>query len=937
MPSNSKSYALFGKWRKWLLIFLFAAFRSNGNSTSRPLKKNWKAYQSRLPVPKVIDLRDGHHVDMQMARSRHYWEDGDGDNGGLSDIIYGYGLLNDTPSFPGPTILVSRKQAVNVTWYNRLGRKHVLDDFVEDSLLRFTDSHCYPHCGVPAVVHVHGLEASPQNDGMPRYSIYDNQSTTATYLNAQSPSTKLYHDHAIGLARLSVWAGLVGLYVIQDEELDKRLNIPTQYDYPLMLADRILDESGKLLYSQYQCEPTANTKWVPESFGTVNTVNGKVMPFLEVPPRQIRFRFANIANARHYNLSIPFYKYCETIATDSGYVENVLAMKANLVLYPFERLEVVCDFTQITQEEVVYEVVDHQTAVQDTHYDSRAFQLRVLQRLASFETITPIKKMLKTLVKYKDLKTLWKQSGGKERLIRLGEYEHHLNCPSKAMIIYQNQELSLQEVTGTIHCTYGKVEKWNFKNPTDEAHPFHWHLVNAQCGPNDDEIDKNALKDVVAIPSDPSNKVSQVCYVACTPDEYLVHSSNRSAKGYDFDPTAEPYLVHCHTMEHEANQMASFFQLTAADDTLPNETGSATNRIPTSIVLSALGMSVLAGIATIMSTLVVSCKCLMILAKPRSLAAAFALSAGVMIFIAFADLWSEAVTYYRASFTVGGNGDAEAYEHGGNASQMGTCDRICSGKSWLATCVAFSGGVLMIYLVEILVHKCFGHRSNDSHDNIGDRGMKPHFEAPLAEPRSNTSCIKIKDGISTTEDHFLAQPSSISQQRCSCRSASLHAPNAITKEEFERTGIMTGIAIAIHNFPEGLALFVSSLQGLKTGVTLSIGIILHNFPEGVAIAAPIYYGTGSICQALKWTTLSGIAQPMGALMGWIVVSGGLTSALQATMYAVVAGMLMAITAIELVPGAFRFDPSGKFFSVSLFVGIAIIAISLVFLHYAGSA
>lgn len=933
MQSNSNTNIPFHKWREWLLIFAIAFYQSNGNTASRPLKKNWKAYRSRLPIPRVIDLRDGHHVDMQMAPTRHFWEDGTGHEG-LSDIIYGYGPLNDTTSFPGPTLLVSRNKAVNVTWYNRLGRKHVLDDYVEDSLLRFTDSHCYPHCGVPAVVHVHGLEASPQNDGMPRYSIYDNQSTTATYLNTQSPSTKLYHDHAIGLARLSVWAGLVGLYIIEDQELDTRLNIPSEYDYPLMLADRILDESGKLLYSQYQCEPTANTKWVPESFGTVNTVNGIVMPYLEVPSRQIRFRFANVANARHYNLSIPFHRYCEEIATDSGYVQNVLAMKSNLVLYPFQRLEILCDFTKFTQEEVIYDVVDRQTAVQDTPYDSRVFQLRVLKRLAKSETTD--KKMPKTLVKYKDLKALWKQSRGKERDIRLGEYEHHLNCPSKAMIIYQNQELSLQEVTGTINCTYGKVEKWNFKNPTDEAHPFHWHLVNAQCGPNDDEIDQNGLKDVVAIPSDPRNKVSQVCYVACTPDEYLVQNSNRSAKGYGFDPTAEPYLVHCHTMEHEANQMVSYFQLTATDDDTPNETSSGTNKIPTSTVLSALGMSVLAGIATIMSTLVVSCKCLMILAKPRSLAAAFALSAGVMIFIAFADLWSEAVTYYRATFTVGGNGDAEAYEHGGSTTQIGTCDRICSGKSWLATCVAFSGGVLLIYLVEILVHRCFGHGPDSSHDSMEDREPKPHYEPQVGATGCNIS-FKIKNGISTTEEHFLAQPSSVSQQRCSVRSASLHAPNAITKEEFERTGIMTGIAIAIHNFPEGLALFVSSLQGLKTGVTLSVGIILHNFPEGVAIAAPIYYGTGSIWQALKWTTLSGIAQPMGALMGWIVVSGGLTSALQATLYAVVAGMLMAITAIELVPGAFRFDPSGKYFSISLFFGIAIIAISLVFLHYAGSA
>ncbi|RLN90573.1 hypothetical protein BBJ28_00025800, partial [Nothophytophthora sp. Chile5] len=138
------------------------------------------------------------------------------------------------------------------------------------------------------------------------------------------------------------------------------------------------------------------------------------------------------------------------------------------------------------------------------------------------------------------------------------------------------------------------------------------------------------------------------------------------------------------------------------------------------------------------------------------------------------------------------------------------------------------------------------------------------------------------------------------------------------------------------NFPEGLALFVSSLQGLQTGIILSIGIILHNLPEGVAIAAPVYYATGSKLQAFKWTAISGIAQPIGAGVGWAAVSGGMSYALEASLYAVVAGMLTCIAAKELLPGAYRFDPKGKYFLLSFFVGVAIIACSMVLIHYAGS-
>jgi zinc transporter ZupT len=148
---------------------------------------------------------------------------------------------------------------------------------------------------------------------------------------------------------------------------------------------------------------------------------------------------------------------------------------------------------------------------------------------------------------------------------------------------------------------------------------------------------------------------------------------------------------------------------------------------------------------------------------------------------------------------------------------------------------------------------------------------------------------------------------------------------------------MTGIAMAIHNFPEGLALFVSSLRGLRTGIVLSIGIILHNIPEGLAVAAPMYYATGSKFEAFKWTLISGIANPIGAAIGWAAVSGGLSYSLQGSLYAVVAGMLMCITAKELFPGAYRFDPSGKYFVAAFFSGMGIIAFGLILLNYAGSS
>ncbi|RQM30771.1 hypothetical protein B5M09_013111, partial [Aphanomyces astaci] len=136
-------------------------------------------------------------------------------------------------------------------------------------------------------------------------------------------------------------------------------------------------------------------------------------------------------------------------------------------------------------------------------------------------------------------------------------------------------------------------------------------------------------------------------------------------------------------------------------------------------------------------------------------------------------------------------------------------------------------------------------------------------------------------------------------------------------------------------FPEGLALFVASLGGLRSGIVLAVGIVLHNFPEGVAIAGPVYYATKSYKQALFWTGLSGIAQPLGALVGWATVSGGVDNVTMGVLYALVSGMLVCIAVKELMPGAFKFGP--KVFTKSFFAGFFLMAISVVLLKFMGSS
>ncbi|KAL4109194.1 hypothetical protein PRIC1_000897 [Phytophthora ramorum] len=875
------------------------------------LKEDWQAYTSELPIPKVIDLTNGGAIEMQIGRSTHNWT-GDGS---ISGAIYGYALKNETPSFPGPTIKAAKGVPINITWYNELDAPHLLQESVQTTLTQQA-SQCYPYCGVPVVTHIHGMESPARYDGLPFLSIYKNQTQEFHYLNNQSGSTKTYHDHSNGLTRLNTWAGLVGLYIIEDAESDKAFNLDIETDIPLALADRLISNSGKIMYSDDNCNEGA-TLWVPESFGTVNLVNGVVMPYVKVPPAQVRFRLVNVANARHYNLTVPFADKCKVVATDSGYVGSPTALSADLVVFPFERVEFVCDFTGVA-DGTTYDLVDKQTSSQATIYDNRVMRFRIVESLKT--STMKVREIPSTLTPYKSLKELY-EAGGKERTLILGEIEKTLHCPSMSLLLYRSQQVNTSGITGHLHCTKGTVEKWNFQNPTDDPHPFHWHVINAQCGETEDTVNTNALKDVVVIPNADgraSDTITQVCYVACTPGDYLLEGSTRGAKEFNFE-TTEPYVAHCHILEHEENAMMAFFNIMDVDDGYADDNGiTPGTQVTNTVIATAMCMSVLGGLATTLSILVISVKSLNFLASPTALAVAFALSSGVMLFIGLADLFGEALIFYRASYTTG-NVDPEAYEKGGTATS-GVCDNVCNGNAYLTTVAAFFGGVLIILFVEFVVHGVFNRNKKaekNANENLED-GAEGSIESPAF------------DSLTGDQGRELESPRP-------GENAAPVVPGLKAKEEFRRAGVMTGIAVAIHNFPEGLALFVSSLSGLRSGVVLSIGIILHNFPEGVAIAAPVYYATGSKMEAFKWTALSGIAQPCGAAIGWAAVSGGMSFGLQASLYGVVAGMLVCITVKELIKGAYKFDPKGKVFVVAFFGGMAIIAFSIMALKYAGSS
>ena len=142
-----------------------------------------------------------------------------------------------------------------------------------------------------------------------------------------------------------------------------------------------------------------------------------------------------------------------------------------------------------------------------------------------------------------------------------------------------------------------------------------------------------------------------------------------------------------------------------------------------------------------------------------------------------------------------------------------------------------------------------------------------------------------------------------------------------------RTGMFTALAIGIHNFPEGMATFSTALVDIKLGVVIAIAIMLHNIPEGMSVSVPIYCATGSKKMAMKYSLISGLAEPVGAIIAYVVLFPFLDDALLASLLAFVAGIMVYISIDEILPTAHSFGKSHAVM-LGLVLGMMVMAASL---------
>ena len=142
-----------------------------------------------------------------------------------------------------------------------------------------------------------------------------------------------------------------------------------------------------------------------------------------------------------------------------------------------------------------------------------------------------------------------------------------------------------------------------------------------------------------------------------------------------------------------------------------------------------------------------------------------------------------------------------------------------------------------------------------------------------------------------------------------------------------RMGMFMALAIAIHNFPEGLATFAAALSDPALGISIAVAIAIHNIPEGISVSVPIYYATGSKKKAFLYSFLSGIAEPIGALIGYVILLNFFSDFVFGILFAGVAGIMVFISLDELLPSAQKYGEH-HLSIYGLIAGMIVMAFSL---------
>ncbi|KAF5442319.1 hypothetical protein F2P56_034989, partial [Juglans regia] len=485
--------------------------------------------------------------------------------------VYAYGVSEDLATVPGPTIEALKGIDIHVTWQNHLPPKHILpwDPTIPTAIPA-------NKLGIPTVVHLHGGVVEPESDGFANswFTLgFQEKGPTWTkqtchYHNQQQPGNLWYHDHAMGLTRINILAGLLGAYIIRHPQSEAHLGLPTgdELDRLLIVFDRSFRTDGSIYMNCTGDNPSLHPHWRPEYFGNAIIVNGKAWPRVTVRRRKHRFRILNASNARYFRFFFTNGLQFTHVGSDSVYL-NKPVVTNEILLAPSEIADVVVDFsesktnTAILANDAPYPYPDGSPV---NEVDSKVIKFFILKHREIDRWRVP-----KTLMQYPrpDL-----SSASRTRYITMYEY---MSTTGKSTHLYLNGKSFEAPVEETPKV--GSTEVWNVINLTGDNHPLHIHmglfvaldqieLVNAEefrkcmMRMNDAikcQISKYARGKRVEVPAHEKGWKNVFKIKPEFVTKILVRFSYiHSNESYPFDATAEPgYVYHCHILDHEDNEM----------------------------------------------------------------------------------------------------------------------------------------------------------------------------------------------------------------------------------------------------------------------------------------------------------------------------------------------------------------------------------------------
>jgi spore coat protein A len=436
---------------------------------------------------------------------------------------WGYG-----GSSPGPTLEAMRNEPLLVEWVNALPQQHFLP--IDHNIHGAERSK--PE--VRTVAHVHGARAPAASDGYPEDWFAPGRSAVYHYPNGQDAATLWYHDHAMGITRLNIYAGLMGAYLVRDPE-EQALGLPSgDCDLPLILCDRLIAKDGQLYYPVSD-DPAA--PWVSECNGNAILCNGKLYPFMEVEPRRYRLRLVNAANTRFYELSLSSGQPFQQIASDQGLLAAPLP-RQRVELYPAERADVVVDFAGMDGKTV------------QLHQQTEAIlEFRVRDRGRRDTSLLP-----PTL---RAVPRLDPAGAVRDRVLTLGEQD---DAGGNAMMMMLGGKHWSAPITE--NPVQNSVETWSLVNLTGDVHPVHLHLVRFQVLERRpfDLFAWNASRTLKYTgPAQPPPPQEAGWKDTVRADPGMV---TRIIARFEGEPGR--YVWHCHLLEHEDNEMMRPYQLLPA-------------------------------------------------------------------------------------------------------------------------------------------------------------------------------------------------------------------------------------------------------------------------------------------------------------------------------------------------------------------------------------